>query len=253
MNNSPSTITAQIEDFAQKIYLNQALVQNNRVEDLMDICALEQLLHLSGLQGHAAPILEMGYGTGLNLRELVLRHQLHIDMVEGSEALCAQARALYGEKIGVTCAFFERFTSEKKYAHILAMHVLEHVGNPVQVLRQMRHALAPQGRIIALVPNALSLHRRLAVRMGLQEQLDTLSERDHLVGHQRVFNPESLAASFTQAGFIVEKSFGFGIKMLPYSMMEGWSDDLIRASVQISPELPTELMANIGLIARLAV
>ena len=62
--HTTSTITAQIEDFAQNIYLNQALVQNNRVEDLMDICALEQLLQLANLQGHTQPILEMGYGTG---------------------------------------------------------------------------------------------------------------------------------------------------------------------------------------------
>lgn len=251
MNNTPSTITAQIEDFAQNIYLNQALVQNNRVEDLMDICALEQLLQLANLQGHTQPILEMGYGTGLNLRELVERHGLHIDMVEGSEALCAQARALYGERIGVFCSFFEHFTSKKKYDHILAMHVLEHVDSPVQVLQQMRHALSPHGRIIALVPNALSLHRRLAVHMGLQEQLDTLSERDHLVGHQRVFTPNSLAASFTQAGFVIEQTFGFGIKLLPYSMMADWSDELIRACVQISPDLPAELLGNIGLIAKL--
>jgi 2-polyprenyl-3-methyl-5-hydroxy-6-metoxy-1,4-benzoquinol methylase len=246
----PSAITANIESYAQDIYLNTPLVASNRVEDLMDICALEQLVALADLKNTPHPILEMGLGTGLTLHELVDRHQLQIDVVEGSAALCEQARLRYGNKIGVQQSFFETFHSDKKYHAILALHVLEHVDDPVQVLRNMRQALTPNGCLIALVPNALSLHRRLAVQMGLQPTLDTLSDRDHLVGHQRVFTPSSLAQTFEQAGFNIEKTFGFGLKTLPYSMMESWSDELIRACVQISPELPAELMGNIGLIAR---
>ena len=246
----PSAITANIESYAQDIYLNTPLVASNRVEDLMDICALEQLVALADLKNTPHPILEMGLGTGLTLHELVERHQLQIDVVEGSAALCEQARLRYGNKIGVQQSFFETFHSDKKYHAILALHVLEHVDDPVQVLRNMRQALTPNGCLIALVPNALSLHRRLAVQMGLQPALDTLSDRDHLVGHQRVFTPNSLSQAFEQAGFTVEKTFGFGLKTLPYSMMESWSDDLIRACVQISPDLPSEQTANIGLIAR---
>ena len=248
--HATSAITANIESYAQHIYLNTALVTSNRVEDLMDICALEQLVALADLKNTPQPILEMGLGTGLTLHELVERHQLQIDVVEGSAALCEQARQRYGNKIGVQQSFFETFYSNKKYHTILALHVLEHVDDPSQVITQMGQALALGGRIIALVPNALSLHRRLAVQMGLQPALDTLSDRDHLVGHQRVFTPSSLAQTFEQAGFNIEKTFGFGLKTLPYSMMESWSDELIRACVQISPELPAELMGNIGLIAR---
>lgn len=249
-HHAPSAITAQIETFANDIYLNTTLVQNNRVEDIMDICALEQLVDLADLKNTPQPILEMGLGTGLTLNQLVERHQLQIDVVEGSAALCEQARQRYGSQIGVHQSFFERYQSDKKYHAILALHVLEHVDDPIQVLRNMGQALAPGGRIIALVPNALSLHRRLAVQMGLQPALDTLSDRDHLVGHQRVFTPNSLTQAFEQAGFSIEQTFGFGLKTLPYTMMEGWSDDLIRACVQISPELPAELMGNIGLIAK---
>ena len=249
--HATSAITANIESYAQHIYLNTALVTSNRVEDLMDICALEQLVALADLKNTPQPILEMGLGTGLTLHELVERHQLQIDVVEGSAALCEQARQRYGNKIGVQQSFFETFYSNKKYHTILALHVLEHVDDPSQVITQMgQEALALGGRIIALVPNALSLHRRLAVQMGLQPALDTLSERDHLVGHQRVFTPNSLTQAFEQAGFSIEQTFGFGLKTLPYSMMEDWSDDLIRASVQISADLPAELLANIGLIAR---
>ena len=249
MPQPTSAISSNIESYASNIYLNPALVQNNRVEDLMDICSLEQLLQLAELTSHPSPILEMGYGTGLMLSELTQRHGLHIDLVEGSAALCKKAGQIYGAGMTIYHSFFEQFTCIKKYDTILAMHVLEHVDDPVRVLQQMSLALNPSGRIIILVPNAHSLHRRLAVRMQLQDALDTLSPRDHLVGHQRVFDPENLRTCASQAGLRVESTFGFGLKVLPYSMMEDWSDELIRACVQISQDLPTELMANIGLIA----
>ena len=248
-----STISKNIESYATDVYLNAALVQNNRVEDLMDICSLEQLLELAQLVRHPAPILEMGFGTGLMLRELTKRHGLRIDLVEGSSALCDQARRLYGGGgMEGYHSYFETFRCARTYDHILCMHVLEHVDDPVQVLRQMAMALNPGGRIIMLVPNAQSLHRRLALHMKLQESLYTLSPRDHLVGHQRVFDPQSLKDCAEQAGLAFERSFGFGLKTLPYSMMEGWSDDLIRACVRISAEVPSELLGNIGLIARKA-
>lgn len=247
-----SAISANIEAFAQDIYLNTQLTQNNRVEDLMDICSLELLVQLADLQASQGRILEMGYGTGLMLHELTQTHQLPIDLVEGSAALCAEAQARYGSGMRVYHSYFETFTCEEKYHTILAMHVLEHVDDPVQVLQQMALALQPGGRIIILVPNAQSLHRQLAVDMGLQSDIYALSPRDHLVGHQRVFDPSSLQSAVEQAGLVVQKHFGFGLKTLPYSMMEGWSDDLIRACVRISPSLPSHLLGNIGLIARKA-
>ncbi len=214
-----SEISKNIESYVTDVYLNTALVQNNRVEDMMDICSLELLLEMAQLVKCPEPILEMGYGTGLMLHELIRRHGLRIDLVEGSSALCEQARRLYGSTgMEVFHSYFETFTCEKKYDNILAMHVLEHVDDPVRVLRQMTLALNPGGRVIVLVPNAHSLHRRLAVHMKLQDSLHTLSP--------------------------------FGLKTLPYSMMEGWSDELIRACVQVSPEVPSALLGNIGLIAR---
>lgn len=246
-----SEISKNIESYVTDVYLNTALVQNNRVEDMMDICSLDLLLEMAQLVKCPEPILEMGYGTGLMLHELIRRHGLRIDLVEGSSALCEQARRLYGSTgMEVFHSYFETFTCEKKYDNILAMHVLEHVDDPVRVLRQMTLALNPGGRVIVLVPNAHSLHRRLAVHMKLQDSLHTLSPRDHLVGHQRVFDPSGLHDCAVDAGLAVERDFGFGLKTLPYSMMEGWSDELIRACVQVSPEVPSALLGNIGLIAR---
>jgi len=46
-------------------------------------------------------------------------------------------------------------------------HVLEHVDDPVAVLRLVKSWLKPGGRVLAAVPNARSIHRQAAVIMGL--------------------------------------------------------------------------------------
>lgn len=246
----PSIVTSQIESYAHDIYLNPELKYNNKIEDLMDVASLAEIINLLDLKNCQGPILDMGYGTGLMLHELINAHGLQVDLIEGSAALCEQAKREHGTSTHIYHSLFETFTTTKKYAHILALHVLEHVDHPVQVLQQMMQALTPRGHMLVLVPNAHSLHRRLAVQMQLQEHPHSLSPKDHLVGHQRVFDPRTLQACALEAGFEIKQFFGFGLKTLPYSMMESWSNDLIRACVQISPTLPAELLANIGLVLR---
>lgn len=44
----------------------------------------------------------------------------------------------------------------------------------------MKNWLKKDGEIIVIVPNKESIHRRLALNMGLIQKLDSLSERDKL-------------------------------------------------------------------------
>ena len=50
---------------------------------------------------------------------------------------------------------------------VLSSLVLEHVEDPVKVLTTAAQWLKPQGHLILIVPNALSLRSRLAVSTGL--------------------------------------------------------------------------------------
>jgi hypothetical protein len=132
---------------------------------------------------------------------------------------------------------------------VLALHIAEHVDDPVALFRLVRGWLAPGGAIIVMVPNARSLHRRLAVRMGLQPRLDTLSARDHLVGHQRVYDLAGLRTDLAAAGFTVEEEFGYQLKTVPNSMMGEWPMGLHEALNDISDELAPDVLANIGVRA----
>ena len=46
-------------------------------------------------------------------------------------------------------------------------HILEHVDNPIDIMIRAKEWLSDNGVMILGVPNALSIHRLVAVKMGL--------------------------------------------------------------------------------------
>lgn len=238
------TLTADALDaYADAYYLNDAIPDVD-IEELGQRRAIPRTL--DALHG-AGRVLEMGYGTGLVTGEL-LALGVGIEVIEGSPKLCKVARAAHPQLV-VHEALFESFVPASAYDAVLALHIAEHVDEPVALFAQVGRWLMPGGAIVVVVPNAQSLHRRLAVRMGLQTKLDDLSPRDHLVGHQRVYDLPRLQADLAAAGFTPTESFGYQLKTVPNGMMGDWPAELHTALVDISEELAPELLANIGVRA----
>ena len=195
-------------------------------------------------------VLEMGYGEGNFTSELVARG-FRPTVIDGSGILLQTAKSIYGDKIETGHSLFEEYVPDKKFDCVLATHVLEHVDDPVALLIEMKKWIHINGKIIIIVPNKESIHRRLAVIMGLQPELDTLGARDKLVGHQRVYSIATLEKDVRTAGLKVTETYGFFLKTLPNSMMLTYSKELVQALNKISPQMPKEMMANIGLIAEI--
>lgn len=238
------TLTAEsLDAYADAYYLN-AEIPDVDIEELGQRLSIDRTVAAL----HEAPrVLEMGYGTGLVTGELVAR-DVPIEVLEGSPKLCAVARRTHPGLV-VHEALFETFAPATPYDAVLALHIAEHVDDPVALFGLVREWLAPGGAIVVMVPNAASLHRRLAVRMGLQTALDDLSGRDHLVGHQRVYDLPGLRSDLTAAGFEPVEEFGYQLKTVPNAMMADWPAELHEALVGISEELPPALLANIGVRA----
>lgn len=242
-----SQVSEQIEEYASKIYLEDSTGENF-IENVVHATNLPGLLRRIDPGALNEPILEMGFGEG-TITEPLLHAGLKVEIVEGSSMLCNDAIERFGDKLKVHCSFFEQFNPVQKFRTILCLHVLEHVDSPSEVLEKMLGWLKPGGQIVVVVPNAESLHRQLAVMMGLQESNDTLSPRDKIVGHQRVLKLEQLIAHVEGAGFAISETFGYFLKIVPNSMMTTWPSSLIRSLTTISEALPPHLMSNIGLIA----
>lgn len=242
-----NTISQQIESFAESIYLNDTTGENF-IENVIHATNLPTMLGRLKDGALSQPILEMGFGEGTITTPLV-QAGCTVEIVEGSEKLCQQATKQFGDAVKVHCSYFEKFTPAVPFQTVLSLHVLEHVDSPEAVVQQMRKWIRPGGQIIAVVPNAESLHRQLAVMMGLQPANNSLSPRDKLVGHQRVMTLDELAAVFTDAGFEVTERFGYFLKTVPNSMMTTYSPDLLKALTRITADVPPHLMANIGIVA----
>lgn len=197
-------------------------------------------------------VLDLGFGDGLFLEEIAKSNELTI--VEGSRSLAevAESKILeLGLNARVIHSLFEEFSTESNFDVVIASHVLEHVDNPSVLLEKIKSWLDKEGKLICIVPNRESLHRRLGLRMGLIKKLDELSARDKLVGHQRVYSFGKLSDEINESGFEIKIARGFFTKTLANSQMLDLHSEVILGLCMLSEELPIEMGANLGLVATL--
>lgn len=233
----------KLDEFATTYYLN-ADIRDIFIEEQQQRLSLPRVLRSVG---DAQRVLEMGFGTGL-ITSALLERGVQTEVVEGSPTLRQIALERHdSEGLVVHLAMFEDFQPAAPYEAVLALHVLEHVDDPLHMLRRVYDWLIPGGAVVVVTPNRQSIHRNLAVRMGLQQRLDDLSPRDHLVGHQRVYGLDTLRADLEATGFEVNDEFGYFLKTLPNSMMLDYEPSLLEALNTISEEIPPHLLANIGM------
>jgi 2-polyprenyl-3-methyl-5-hydroxy-6-metoxy-1,4-benzoquinol methylase len=237
--------TQELERIAAQYHLN-AEVPDKFIED---ICQEHCCDWLAGLIRPHDHVIELGYGEGITLARLSKLSRSYT-VVEGAASLVALVRGRH-PTVAVEHALFEEHFPQQPCDKLLALHVLEHVDNPVALARHLRSWLRPEGEMVVVVPNRESLHRQLAVAMGLQPALDTLGARDRLVGHQRVYDFITLEQHLRNAGFEPFERRGFFLKTLPNSMMLDHSPALIRALNTVGDSLDAHLMANIAVRARL--
>ena len=213
-----------------------------------------QRYELSWLSSHfrfpSVQVLDLGFGDGVNFEAVARSCQL--TLVEGSLELCSKAQQksdLLNLNVRIVHSLFEDFDTTEQFDIILASHVLEHVDEPVGLLKHLQTFLKDEGLIVGIAPNAESFHRKLGVVMGLQSNLDDLSQRDHLVGHQRVYSLDTLRRDIEDSGMEMINHRGFFLKVLANSQMIHLDRTVLVGLLKISDQLPTELCANIGFVA----
>ena len=144
---------------------------------------------------------------------------------------------------------FETFNPTARFDTIVLSHVLEHVIDPIQLLRQAKSWLNPGGRLFCAVPNANSIHRQAAVLMGILETEASLNESDQQHGHRRVFTPEQLRSTFIDAGLIIERFGGYWLKPLSNGQIQShWTQEMIEAFMILGEKYP-EVAGEIYIVA----
>lgn len=196
------------------------------------------------------PILELGPAEGIMTDYLVrMGDGCPVTCVDASETFCNSLRKRYPQ-IEVRQELFEEFVSDTKYQTIVLGHVLEHVEDPVAILKHIAPVLADGGRVLAAVPNSRSVHRQAAVIMGLLEREDQMNDMDRRHGHRRIYNPETLRQDFIASGYEVEFFGGYWMKPVSNGQIqESWSDAMLEAFMQMGERYP-DIAAEIYVVAR---
>lgn len=128
-------------------------------------------------------------------------------------------------------SLFEEFETEEKFHMIMISHVLEHLQDPVSVLKKFKRFLAPGGHFFLVVPNGQAPSRQIAVQMGLLRHCGDLSEADLKHGHRRVYFLDTLERDAREAGLQIFQRGGIFFKPLANFQLEALMD-----SPFLSPE-----------------
>jgi 2-polyprenyl-3-methyl-5-hydroxy-6-metoxy-1,4-benzoquinol methylase len=159
-------------------------------------------------------LLELGSFKGEFTRRF-LPYFNDITCVEASDEALQEAKLKLGKDIKFFNSVFEEVSLPNKYDNILMTHVLEHLDNPVIVLKRINDEwLSDNGRFFLVCPNANAPSRQIAVKMGLitHNAAITPAEKEH--GHHITYTLDTLERDAKAAGLKVVHRSGIFFKAL---------------------------------------
>jgi 2-polyprenyl-3-methyl-5-hydroxy-6-metoxy-1,4-benzoquinol methylase len=163
--------------------------------------------------------LELGCYMG-EFTKLILDHFSDVTVVEGSDELIECCREQVGSKVNFIHSTFETASLRAEYESIFLMHTLEHLDDPVLVLKKINHWLSEQGRLFLVVPNANAPSRQIAVKMGLVPYNSAVIESERLHGHRKTYSLDTLEHEAVSAGLDVVYRGGVFFKPLAGSQFD---------------------------------
>ena len=208
----------------------------------------QRVLHFAG---GACSLLELGLGHGYTTDIFSGQFKRHV-VLEGSPTVIKNFRDKHLEcNAEIVETYFENFETDERFDLIVMGFILEHVDDPLLILRRFREFLAPGGRMFLAVPNAEVLNRRLGHLSGLLDDVCALSENDLLLGHKRYYTVDSLSKDVLQAECKIDRMEGIYLKpfttqqIISLQLDRGIIDALCTIGVDY-PKLSCGLLAEIS-------
>jgi len=138
-----------------------------------------------------------------------------ITCVEVSDEAVSIAKAAFGNKVKFVQSLFETANLEGKFKNIVLTHVLEHIDDPVAVLKRVNDEwLAEDGRFFLVCPNANAPSRQIAVKMGLISHNSAITPAEAEHGHKITYTLDTLERDARAAGLNVVYRSGIFFKAL---------------------------------------
>jgi 2-polyprenyl-3-methyl-5-hydroxy-6-metoxy-1,4-benzoquinol methylase len=176
-------------------------------------------------------LLELGSYKGIFTKRFI-PYFTDITCVEVSNEAITDAKKELGDKVIIINSLIETVILPEKYENIVLTHVLEHLDDPIFVLKRINNEwLSDNGRLFLVCPNANAPSRQIAVKMGLisHNSAVTPAEKEH--GHIITYSLDTLERDAKAAGLRVVHRSGIFFKSLANFQ---W-DRLLKTDI-ISPE-----------------
>jgi glycosyltransferase involved in cell wall biosynthesis/phospholipid N-methyltransferase len=149
-------------------------------------------------------VLEIGAGMGNMSRHLCPRRKLYV-ATDVSDEYAEHLRNMFRHRPTVCVRKLDATRAEDfvpfegQMDTVVCLNVLEHIENDAATLASIRTLLAPEGRLILLVPNDPRAYGTI----------------DKEIGHFRRYTPAGLRTLVTDAGFVVEDILKFNRISMP--------------------------------------
>ena len=158
--------------------------------------------------------LELGSFRG-DFTKRLLPFFADITCVEASDEAVSIAKTAFGNKVKFINSLFEEAVIPGTYNNIILTHVLEHLDNPVGVLKKINDEwLSNKGRLFLVCPNANAPSRQIAVKMGLISHNIAITPAEAEHGHRITYSLDTLERDAKAAGLNVIYRSGIFFKAL---------------------------------------
>jgi 2-polyprenyl-3-methyl-5-hydroxy-6-metoxy-1,4-benzoquinol methylase len=160
------------------------------------------------------PILELGSYQG-DFSARLMQCSDDLTCVEASAAAIAIAEKRLGSKVMFIQGTFDTIQLSRRYDNIVLTHVLEHLDDPVGLLRRINSEwLTETGRLFLVCPNANAASRQIAVMMGLISHNAAITPAEEQHGHRITYSLDTLERDAKAGGLRVIHRSGIFFKAL---------------------------------------
>ena len=192
-------------------------------------------------------VLELGCATGLMTAELAARGA-RVTAVDRSDDYLRRAR-----ERGLPGTRFVRARLEEPawedqvgggYAHVLACNLIHELPDPHDLLARATALLGAGGVVHLSVQNPLSIHRLVAVEMGLIDDPRGISGRGRRYATRRIWSADELIELAWDAGLRLVAREGVMLKPLPNEMMAALPPEVLDGFARAARHLPENCAIN---------
>jgi 2-polyprenyl-3-methyl-5-hydroxy-6-metoxy-1,4-benzoquinol methylase len=198
-------------------------------------------------------------GCGIDTISNYLDNNLSFTIVEPIKEFCdlAVKNIDNNTNLKVYNSFIEDFKSDKCFDLIIVNCLLHEIHDKLKFISCIKNLMSQNSYVFFTVPNKNSLHRLLALKMGLIENIGEESRTQiNLQQSNQVFSLKSFSSFLNSSGFDVLKKGGYFIKPFTHDQMKqildnGIIDDKVLNGLYLAGEEIQDLSSEIYCLCKI--